>query len=262
MPRIDFGYTLRQLRHDRGETLEHVSEATGLSVAMLSRVERGERLPSPESVQALADHFGLPVDYLMSETIARRMVNRYGEESTSRAAEHLSREPFDLELIAGPMDEEDAETSVGAGRDRTFSGREPRSYGPFRERNILAALSATPQLPVEAAAGAHAPAPAVGSHLHAEPLMAGIVGSRDDAGLDIDPATEQVLRAAGQASEAAAVLVQRELPSLSPRSRMELVDRVASLAGGAAAVLQTLASDPDRRVRDAAREALRRLSRR
>ena len=47
MKQYDFGLRLRQLRHDRRETLEQVSEATGLSVAMLSRVERGERLPSP-----------------------------------------------------------------------------------------------------------------------------------------------------------------------------------------------------------------------
>ncbi len=92
MSRIDFGNILRQLRRSRDETLEQVSEATGLSVAMLSRIERGERLPSPESVEALAKHFGLSADYLMSETIAHRLVNRYGEESASRTAEHMTRE--------------------------------------------------------------------------------------------------------------------------------------------------------------------------
>ena len=89
MSEHDFGLRLRQLRHGRKETLEQVSEATGLSVAMLSRVERGERLPSPESVEALAKHFGLPIDDLMSQTIANRMLNRYGYESSSRAAERL-----------------------------------------------------------------------------------------------------------------------------------------------------------------------------
>ena len=96
MARINFGYVLRKLRHNRDETLEQVSEATGLSVAMLSRVERGERLPSPDSVEALARHFKIPVDYLMSETIANRMVNRYGEESGRSAAEHMSRESEEL----------------------------------------------------------------------------------------------------------------------------------------------------------------------
>lgn len=85
----EFGQRLRVLRHERAETLEDVSAATGLSVAMLSRVERGERLPSPESVEVLATHFGLPADELMSETIASRMHNRYGHELSSRAAEKM-----------------------------------------------------------------------------------------------------------------------------------------------------------------------------
>lgn len=95
MSEHDFGLRLRQLRHERKETLEQVSEATGLSVAMLSRVERGERLPSPDSVEALAKHFGLPVDDLMSQTIANRMLNRYGYESSSRAAERLASAPME-----------------------------------------------------------------------------------------------------------------------------------------------------------------------
>ena len=85
----DFGTQLREIRLARGETLERVSSATGLSIAMLSRVERGERLPSPDSVELLATHFGLGVDYLLGETIANRMLNRYGRESTDRAAERI-----------------------------------------------------------------------------------------------------------------------------------------------------------------------------
>ncbi len=89
MDEHDFGRKLRVLRHERAETLEDVSAATGLSVAMLSRVERGERLPSPDSVEALARHFGLPAEELMSETIASKMMNRYGREWSNRAAARM-----------------------------------------------------------------------------------------------------------------------------------------------------------------------------
>lgn len=89
MSEHDFGRKLRVLRHERAETLEDVSAATGLSVAMLSRVERGERLPSPDSVEALAHHFGLPAEELMSETIASKMMNSYGREWSNRAAERM-----------------------------------------------------------------------------------------------------------------------------------------------------------------------------
>ena len=87
MSELEFGRKLRALRHERSETLEDVSTATGLSVAMLSRVERGQRLPSPESVEALAQHFGLPTEDLMRETIANRIVNSYGREWTGTVAE-------------------------------------------------------------------------------------------------------------------------------------------------------------------------------
>ena len=77
----------------------------------------------------------------------------------------------------------------------------------------------------------------------------------------IDPTTAQVIRAATEASEAAAALVRREAPSLSREARLELIDRVAALAGQAAEALQVLAADPDHRVRDKARGVLRRLTR-
>lgn len=93
MGELEFGRKLRALRHERNETLEDVSAATGLSVAMLSRVERGQRLPSPESVEELAQHFGLPTAYLMREAIASRIVNSYGREWAEDAEE----------ASAGPM---------------------------------------------------------------------------------------------------------------------------------------------------------------
>ena len=93
MSELEFGRKLRALRHERSETLEDVSTATGLSVAMLSRVERGQRLPSPESVEALAQHFGLPTEDLMRETIASRIVNSYGREWTGTVAEEAPAGP-------------------------------------------------------------------------------------------------------------------------------------------------------------------------
>jgi transcriptional regulator with XRE-family HTH domain len=118
MDEYDLGVRLRELRHQRRETLEQVAEATGLSVAMLSRVERGERLPSPESVEALARHFGLSAEILMSETIANRMFNRYGPESSRHAAERM----------------------------RTDEPGTARSYGVFREMAIEEALGAPSML--------------------------------------------------------------------------------------------------------------------
>jgi transcriptional regulator with XRE-family HTH domain len=80
------GHTLRTLRVSRNETLHDVSRATGLSVAMISRIERGERSASPAAILALARHFGLPPHELVGEALAERMCARYGSETASWAA--------------------------------------------------------------------------------------------------------------------------------------------------------------------------------
>ncbi len=263
MSRIDFGNILRQLRRSRDETLEQVSEATGLSVAMLSRVERGERLPSPESVEALAKHFGLSAEYLMSETIAHRLVNRYGEASASRTAEHMTRDQADVGLLAGPTDEEEDEITAVNALERGLPAGPRRRYGPFHRQDILTALGsptdprATTRSPGEKPAPAVPPAPAP----QRLSLRAPRAPHRKDAEgtPGIDPATEQVLRSASQATEAAAILVRREAPSLSREARLQLIERLFLLAGQTVEVLQTLAVDPDERVRDRATRALRQL---
>ncbi|MDZ4178759.1 MAG: helix-turn-helix transcriptional regulator [Coriobacteriia bacterium] len=136
MDEHDFGLRLREFRHARGETLEDVSAATGLSVAMLSRVERGERLPSPESVEALSQHFGLPADELMSQTIAHRMLNRYGRESSNKAALRMQSD----DLTMGSTWPQDASADVRA------SGPPPRPSAPARSpvRTAGAAFSTRP----------------------------------------------------------------------------------------------------------------------
>lgn len=58
------GTVLRRLRHERGLTLEEVAEATGISVAMLSRAEREQRVPSTEIVAALSGYYGVPPEVL------------------------------------------------------------------------------------------------------------------------------------------------------------------------------------------------------
>ena len=255
MARVGFGTVLRRIRHDRGETLEQVSEATGLSVAMLSRVERGERLPSPESVETLAAHFGLPAEYLMSETIANRMLNRYGLKSSSLAAERLSREPQESVALGSEADtlleSRSAEPDRPAPK-RIPADRPPQRYGAFQEMDMLAALSA-----IEGpGAGARAGRPSPRSPAAPEPSPA------QPASPHLDPATEQVLRAATASSRAAAVLAMQESRSLSAEARLELLREVETLAGQAAEALRTLASDdPDPRVRAAAGEALHRLGR-
>lgn len=88
---ILFGQTMRELRKARGETLVQVSSKTGLSVAMVSRIERGDRLPSARTVVALGKHFGFDPDDFLSDILAHKMTAHFGDSGLRAAAERMAR---------------------------------------------------------------------------------------------------------------------------------------------------------------------------
>ena len=57
----ELGFRLKELRADRGWTLEELAERTGLSKPFLSRLEAGDRQPSIAAVLTLARAFGVAV---------------------------------------------------------------------------------------------------------------------------------------------------------------------------------------------------------
>lgn len=59
------GPRLRALRRQRGATLAQLSEATGISVSTLSRLESGQRRPTLELLLLLARAHQLPLDELV-----------------------------------------------------------------------------------------------------------------------------------------------------------------------------------------------------
>jgi transcriptional regulator with XRE-family HTH domain len=59
------GPRLRTLRHSRGTTLAQLSEATGISLSTLSRLESGQRKPTLELLLPLAKAHGVQLDELV-----------------------------------------------------------------------------------------------------------------------------------------------------------------------------------------------------
>ncbi|GAA1833020.1 XRE family transcriptional regulator [Pseudonocardia ailaonensis] len=59
------GPRLRRVRQARGVTLGALSEATGISVSTLSRLESGQRKPSLELLLPIAQSHGVPLDELV-----------------------------------------------------------------------------------------------------------------------------------------------------------------------------------------------------
>jgi transcriptional regulator with XRE-family HTH domain len=60
---------VRKLRAERGWTVEQLGEVSGISPALLSAIERGDR-PNPtlETLRALADTFGVLIDDIAQTT--------------------------------------------------------------------------------------------------------------------------------------------------------------------------------------------------
>ena len=59
---------LRQLRKERGETQKQVAAAIGIRERPYQYLESGEHQPSLDTFVALADHFGISLDYLAGRT--------------------------------------------------------------------------------------------------------------------------------------------------------------------------------------------------
>ncbi len=62
---------MRALRKERKETQVQVAEAIGVTDRQYQRFEAGENLPGFENLCALADHFGVTLDYLAGRSDER-----------------------------------------------------------------------------------------------------------------------------------------------------------------------------------------------
>ena len=68
------GPRLRALRGERGTTLAQLSEATGISVSTLSRLESGQRRPTLELLLPLARAHQVQLDELVDAPPDRKSV--------------------------------------------------------------------------------------------------------------------------------------------------------------------------------------------
>lgn len=56
---------LRELRSQKGITLQELAKSCGLSTRTMIRYEQGERLPDIETAKIIADYFDVSLDYLV-----------------------------------------------------------------------------------------------------------------------------------------------------------------------------------------------------
>jgi len=83
---MDFGGKLKSIRADRKETLHRVAMGTNVDMTLLSKIERGERLPTNDQIQRLARYFDLDEKQLTVEATAGKILTEYGYNEITYAA--------------------------------------------------------------------------------------------------------------------------------------------------------------------------------
>jgi transcriptional regulator with XRE-family HTH domain len=104
------GPRLRELRRRNGTTLAELSEATGIAVSTLSRLESGQRKPGLELLLPLAQAHGVPLDELVGAPAARdprvhpKPMTMHGMTVVPLGRNPGGLQAFKFILPAGPSD--------------------------------------------------------------------------------------------------------------------------------------------------------------
>jgi transcriptional regulator with XRE-family HTH domain len=84
---MTFGENLARLRKSRGYTQRKLTDALGLSQTAISMYETGNREPSFETLEKIADFFNVPMSTLMPSE------DKTDDEKVSRIADALHKNP-------------------------------------------------------------------------------------------------------------------------------------------------------------------------
>ena len=94
------GGRLRGMRQRREWTLQELSARSGLSVGMLSQIERGVSSPSIRSLQKLADIFAVPIGWFFSDPGAAPQGPAWVLRRAQRRVLDLSAKGITKELLS------------------------------------------------------------------------------------------------------------------------------------------------------------------
>ncbi|MFB6977194.1 helix-turn-helix domain-containing protein [Streptomyces scopuliridis] len=115
----EVGPRLRKIRQERGATLSALSEATGISVSTLSRLEAGHRRPSLELLLPIARAHQVPLDELVgAPRIGDPRVRAKPIVQGNRTLLPLTRQPGGLhayKIIIQPSPDDDCEQRTHEG---------------------------------------------------------------------------------------------------------------------------------------------------
>ncbi len=88
----ELGQYIRNLRTQTYLTLHQLSKEVDIDSPMLSKIERGERLPTPEQIKKIANHFKVPENNLRSKLTAEKILREYGANEVTLDAISIVKE--------------------------------------------------------------------------------------------------------------------------------------------------------------------------
>jgi transcriptional regulator with XRE-family HTH domain len=88
----DLGQHFRELRTNKGETLHQVAKGTDIDSPMLSKIERGERMPTLEQLKRLSMYFKVSESDLKVMHTAEKIIKEFGANETTYEAVKMVEE--------------------------------------------------------------------------------------------------------------------------------------------------------------------------
>ena len=89
---ISIGKFFRKLRNGRKETLHQVAVGTDIDSPLLSKIERGERLPTSKQLKKLSVYYSVSEKELKVKHTAEKILKEYGANETTYDAIKLINE--------------------------------------------------------------------------------------------------------------------------------------------------------------------------
>lgn len=123
----EIGATIRTLRVDKGLGLEQLGKHTGLSAAMLSRIERGQIFPTLPTLLRISMVFGVGLDHFFNAKAEKPVASIVRAKDRLRMPNQMEGTPqFYFESLDFPVSDRSFETFLTEFTDT--SPTEPHSH--------------------------------------------------------------------------------------------------------------------------------------
>ena len=90
----NIGLYIKKIRTEKELTLHQVAVGTDIDATIISKIERGGRIPTNEQLNKIANFFEIPIELLKQKTIAEKIIKEYGINETTFNAIQLVNEQF------------------------------------------------------------------------------------------------------------------------------------------------------------------------